>query len=131
MESGIGLGWAWGIGLIGFALGVACGVGAAYLTLCNSRRSKVLQEKCDALQREFDAAFRVEGIRPQEQTLTLKIAGKIFLGQRWSLVRQPAFLADEHDPAVEAFLPERGHNLSGSVTRAASPPMRSAIHASG
>jgi uncharacterized membrane-anchored protein YhcB (DUF1043 family) len=55
MESGIGLSWAWGIGLIGFALGVACGMGIAYVTLCNSRRSKLLQEKCDALQREFDA----------------------------------------------------------------------------
>lgn len=55
MESGIGLSWAWGIGLIGFALGVACGVGIGYVTLCNSRRSKLLQEKCDALQREFDA----------------------------------------------------------------------------
>ncbi len=55
MESGIDFSWAWGIGLIGFALGVACGVGIGYLTLCNSRRSQLLQEKCDALQREFDA----------------------------------------------------------------------------
>jgi hypothetical protein len=36
-------------------LGVTCGVGIGYLTLCNSRRSQLLQEKCDALQREFDA----------------------------------------------------------------------------
>jgi uncharacterized membrane-anchored protein YhcB (DUF1043 family) len=55
MESGMDLSWAWGMGLIGFAFGVACGVGIGYLTLCNSRRSQVLQEKCDALQREFDA----------------------------------------------------------------------------
>ncbi len=55
MESGIDLSWTWGMGLIGFAFGVACGVGIGYLTLCNSRRSQVLQEKCDALQREFDA----------------------------------------------------------------------------
>jgi len=55
MESGIDLSWSWGMGLIGFAFGVACGVGIGYLTLCNSRRSQVLQEKCDALQREFDA----------------------------------------------------------------------------
>lgn len=55
MESGIELSWAWGIGLIGFAFGVACGVGIGYLTLCSSRRSQLLQEKCDTLQREFDA----------------------------------------------------------------------------
>ena len=55
MESGIDLSWTWGIGLIGFAFGVACGVGIGYLTLSNSRRSQLLQEKCDALQREFDA----------------------------------------------------------------------------
>ena len=54
MESGIELSWAWGIGLIGFAFGVACGIGIAYLTLCNSRRSQQLQEKCEALQQEFD-----------------------------------------------------------------------------
>jgi uncharacterized membrane-anchored protein YhcB (DUF1043 family) len=55
MESGIDLSWTWGMGLIGFAFGVACGVGIAYLTFCNGRRSQVLQEKCDTLQREFDA----------------------------------------------------------------------------
>ena len=55
MESGMDLSWAWGIGLIGFAFGVACGVGIGYLTLCNSRRSQLLQEKCETLQREFDA----------------------------------------------------------------------------
>ena len=55
MESGMDLSWTWGMGLIGFAFGVACGVGIGYLTLCNSRRSQALQEKCDALQREFDA----------------------------------------------------------------------------
>ncbi len=55
MESGIDMSWAWGMGLIGFAFGVACGVGIGYLTLCNSRRSQQLQEKCDALQADFDA----------------------------------------------------------------------------
>jgi uncharacterized membrane-anchored protein YhcB (DUF1043 family) len=55
MESGIALSWAWGIGLIGFAFGVACGVAIGYMTLCNNRRSQQLQEKCDALQRDFDA----------------------------------------------------------------------------
>ncbi len=55
MGSGIDLTWTWGIGLIGFAFGVACGVAVGYLALCNSRRSQLLQEKCDTLQREFDA----------------------------------------------------------------------------
>ncbi|MGD2075721.1 MAG: DUF1043 family protein [Gammaproteobacteria bacterium] len=54
MESGIGLSWAWGIGLIGFAFGVACGVGIGYVALCNNRRTQQLQERCDALQQEFD-----------------------------------------------------------------------------
>ena len=44
MESGMDLSWTWGMGLIGFAFGVACGVGIGSLTLCNSRRSQVLQE---------------------------------------------------------------------------------------
>jgi uncharacterized membrane-anchored protein YhcB (DUF1043 family) len=54
MESGIEWSWAWATGLIGFAFGVACGLGLGYLTLCSNRRRQQLQERCDALQRELD-----------------------------------------------------------------------------
>jgi uncharacterized membrane-anchored protein YhcB (DUF1043 family) len=56
MASGMELGWTWGMGFLGFAFGIAVGMGLAYLTICNSRRrAQELQEKCDALQREFES----------------------------------------------------------------------------
>ncbi|MEA2079333.1 MAG: DUF1043 family protein [Pseudomonadota bacterium] len=55
MASGIDLSWAWAVGLITFAFGIACGIGIAYLMLGNRRRTQELQDKLDTLQQEFDS----------------------------------------------------------------------------
>ena len=55
MGSGIDWSWAWAIGLITFALGMACGIGAAQLLPGNRRRTQELKEKLSKLQEEFDS----------------------------------------------------------------------------
>ena len=56
MVSGIGSSWIWVVGLITFALGIACGAGFTYLMAGNGRRRTIeLQEKLDQLQQEFDS----------------------------------------------------------------------------
>ena len=55
MTSGIDLSWAWAIGLITFACGIACGIGITYLMPGNRRRAQELQEKLQSLQQEFDS----------------------------------------------------------------------------
>ncbi|MEN8762387.1 MAG: DUF1043 family protein [Thiogranum sp.] len=55
MASGIDLSWAWVIGLVSFACGIACGIGIAYLMPGNRRRAQELQEKLKGLQQEFDS----------------------------------------------------------------------------
>jgi len=55
MASGIDLSWAWVIGLITFACGIACGIGIAYLMPGNRRRAQELQDKLQSLQQEFDS----------------------------------------------------------------------------
>lgn len=55
MTSGIDLSWAWAVGLITFAFGIACGIGIAYLMPGNRRRTHELQEKLQSLQQEFDS----------------------------------------------------------------------------
>ncbi len=50
------------------------------------------------------------------EALCRQFPGQEFFRERRALVRQPGLFADEHDTAVEAFLPQRGHDLSGSVT---------------
>ena len=54
MTSGIDLSWAWAVGLITFAFGIACGIGIAYLMPGSRRRTQELQEKLQGLQQEFD-----------------------------------------------------------------------------
>jgi uncharacterized membrane-anchored protein YhcB (DUF1043 family) len=54
MAGGIALSWMWAIGLIAFAFGITCGVGAAYLAFGSKRRTRELREKIDALQQELD-----------------------------------------------------------------------------
>jgi uncharacterized membrane-anchored protein YhcB (DUF1043 family) len=55
MAGSIDSSWAWAIGLISFAFGMACGVGIAYLTSAVTRRTRELQDTCDSLQQELDA----------------------------------------------------------------------------
>ena len=55
MTSGIDLSWAWAVGLITFAFGIACGIGIANLMPGNRRRAQELQEKLQSLQQEFDS----------------------------------------------------------------------------
>jgi len=55
MASGIDLSWAWAIGLITFACGIACGIGIAYLMPGSRQRTQELQEKLQSLQQEFDS----------------------------------------------------------------------------
>ena len=52
--SGIEMSWAWAVGLITFAFGIACGIGIAYLMPGNRRRAQELQDKLENLQQEFD-----------------------------------------------------------------------------
>ena len=54
MTSGIDVSWAWSIGLITFAFGLACGVGIGYLVLGGKQRARELQDRLDGLQQEFD-----------------------------------------------------------------------------
>jgi uncharacterized membrane-anchored protein YhcB (DUF1043 family) len=55
MANGIDLNWAWAIGLVTFACGIACGIGIAYLMPGNRRRAQELQGKLQSLQQEFDS----------------------------------------------------------------------------
>jgi len=55
MASGIDLSWAWAVGFISFTVGIACGIGIAYLMTGNRRRTQELQDKLQSLQQEFDS----------------------------------------------------------------------------
>lgn len=45
---------AWQVGIIGFALGVGCGFGIAYLMRGNRRRVEELEQELDTLRQRFD-----------------------------------------------------------------------------
>ena len=64
-----------------------------------------------------DAGPIVEVCRFDVEPLRGQLPGEELFRQRRALVRQPGFLADEHDRAVEAFLLQRGDDLSRGVTR--------------
>jgi len=55
MASGIDLSWAWAVGLISLTIGIACGIGIAYLMPGNRRHTQELQDKLQSLQQEFDS----------------------------------------------------------------------------
>ncbi len=56
MASGIDMGWVWAIGVVTFALGIACGAAFAYLMSGNGRRRTTeLQEELGQLQQEFNS----------------------------------------------------------------------------
>ena len=55
MESGFSLSWAWGIGLISFAFGLAFGIVAAYLTTGNRQRIQELESRLASTQQKFDS----------------------------------------------------------------------------
>jgi len=57
MTSGMESGWMWAIGLIVFAVGIACGAGLVLALSGSGRRAAELQDKLDRLQQEF-AAYR-------------------------------------------------------------------------
>lgn len=54
MESGFSLSWAWGVGLISFAFGLACGIAAAYFTTGNRQRISELESELASAQQQFD-----------------------------------------------------------------------------
>ncbi len=54
MESGFSLSWAWGVGLISFAFGLACGIAGAYLMTGNRQRIKELESRLASTQQQFD-----------------------------------------------------------------------------
>lgn len=55
MESGFSLSWAWGIGLISFAFGLAFGIVGAYLTTGNRQRIEELESRLASTQQKFDS----------------------------------------------------------------------------
>ncbi len=55
MESGFSLSWAWGVGLISFAFGLAVGIVAAYLTTGNRQRIQELESRLASTQQKFDS----------------------------------------------------------------------------
>jgi uncharacterized membrane-anchored protein YhcB (DUF1043 family) len=55
MASGIDLSWAWAVGFIAFAFGIACGIGVAYLMPGTRRRAQELQDKLNSLQQKYDS----------------------------------------------------------------------------
>ncbi len=57
MAGGFDSGWMWAIGLIVFAVGIACGAGIVLLLSGSGRRAVELQDQLDQLQQEF-AAYR-------------------------------------------------------------------------
>ena len=54
MESGFSLSWAWGVGLIGFAFGLACGIAGAYLMTGNRQRISELESQLTSAQQQFN-----------------------------------------------------------------------------
>ena len=54
MDSGFDLSWVWGIGIAGFAFGLACGLAAGYLMRGNRQRVEELEEELSGLRRQFD-----------------------------------------------------------------------------
>jgi uncharacterized membrane-anchored protein YhcB (DUF1043 family) len=59
MSNGYDLSWAWGIGIIGFAIGIGCGLAIGLLLRGNRRREEELEQEVTAQQRQFDA-YRVQ-----------------------------------------------------------------------
>ena len=66
---------------------------------------------------EQQHAVPLDPRQPTPRLIRRKLAGQEFLRERRALVRQPGLFTDEHDIAVEAFLPEGDSDLSGGVTR--------------
>ncbi|MFC1774484.1 YhcB family protein [Pseudomonadota bacterium] len=54
MESGFSSSWAWGVGLISFAFGLACGIAGAYFTTGNRQRIRELESELASAQQQFD-----------------------------------------------------------------------------
>jgi uncharacterized membrane-anchored protein YhcB (DUF1043 family) len=54
MESGYDLSWIWGIGLAGFAAGIACGLAISLLLRGNRQRVEELERELAALHQQFD-----------------------------------------------------------------------------
>lgn len=55
VESGFDLSWAWGIGLISFAFGLASGIAGFYLVTGNRQRIKELESQLASAQQQFDS----------------------------------------------------------------------------
>ncbi len=94
-------------GVVGNAFAGRCGHGLLFAIHC---RDPCLQTYSDPRHVIEIGWLEVQAFRGQ-------FPGQKFLRERRPLVRQPGLFADEHDTAVEAFLPERGHDLAGGVTR--------------
>jgi uncharacterized membrane-anchored protein YhcB (DUF1043 family) len=54
MGSSFDLSWVWSIGLISFAFGVVCGLGASLLLRGKRQRIQQLENELDELQQQFD-----------------------------------------------------------------------------
>lgn len=55
MSNGYDLSWAWGIGIIGFAIGIGCGLAIGLLLRGNKRREEQLEQELSAQHRQLDA----------------------------------------------------------------------------
>ena len=55
VEGGFDLSWAWGIGLISFAFGLALGMAGLYLMTGNRQRIKELESQLASAQQKFDS----------------------------------------------------------------------------
>ena len=55
MDNDFSLSWAWGVGLIGFAFGLACGIAGAYLMTGSRQRIRELESRLAAAQQQFDS----------------------------------------------------------------------------
>lgn len=54
MDSGFSSSWAWGVGLISFAFGLACGIAGAYLMKGNRQRIRELESQLTSAQQQFE-----------------------------------------------------------------------------
>ena len=74
---------------------------------------------CHSLaQPQFDVFIGVEGLGPEGQAVAREFALQIGLGQRWLLVGQVGFIADQGDGRRVALEPELGGGLIACLTRA-------------
>src|ERR1700716_2632685 len=62
--------------------------------------------------------FIVEGSVPEQQAVGRHFAAQVFLRQRWPLVRQTGFIADQHQTAAEALAPQGIDSLRAGLAAA-------------